>query len=269
MRLATDAPGNIYVADFNAGGVLKYDSTGTFVKKYLTPKAPTGVAIDQNGDLLVSQGTYVVVIGQPAGNEKARFGTFKYADGIAVDAVGNIYVTDALDDCVQKFDLLHNPVTVPTASAGHPVNSFGTYGTLTGQFKRPTGISYEKASGLLAVVDFGNGRIQYFDTVGTYNSVLGSYGTINGKFVYPQGISFEYDNGGALYRIYVSDTYRNNVQVFNGTDRVWLANIGGYGFDAGKLFTPRDLLFDQYNSLNKRLFVVNGSGNIAIFGCSN
>jgi hypothetical protein len=271
VRLAMDSSGNIYVSDPKAGGVLKYDSAGTFIRKYPMSKIANGVAIAKGGELLITQVTSVAVIDPATGNTAhADFGPFKYANGIAVDLVGNIYVTDTLDDCVQKFDVNYSPVTLSNAKAGHPANSFGTNGTSPGQFKGPAGIFYEKKSTLLAVTDSINGRIQYFDTLGTNSSVFGTLGYsashLPVKFTYPLGITFEYDAGGGLYRIYIADSFQSIVQVFDGVSKAWLADIGGYGFDAGMLFTPRDIWFDQ---LNKRLFVVNGSGMVSVFGISN
>jgi hypothetical protein len=54
-----------------------------------------------------------------------------------------------------------------------------------------------------------------------------------------------------------------------GADWVKLGEIGGYGFSAGKLFTPSDVLFDQSTSTNKRIFVANGGGNVSVFGIDN
>jgi hypothetical protein len=54
-----------------------------------------------------------------------------------------------------------------------------------------------------------------------------------------------------------------------GIGGVFLANIGGYGFTAGKLFTPTDVIFDSFSPSNKRIFVANGGGNLTVYGCDN
>lgn len=259
VRLAKDPSGFLYVTNPNSGGVLKYSSGGTFIRKIVTLKNGTGVAIAQNGDLLVTQGTYVSVFNPVTGDENVanRFGTFTYANGIAVDPSGNIYVSDGRANNVKKFDV--NRTLVATSVLA---------------LSRPAGLAYDTANNLLAVANSLAGNIQFLNPATlASSSVLGTFGydathaTV--KFTYPQGIAFEYDTGGALSRIYVSDSTQSTVQVIDGVTRLWLADIGGYGYTAGKLFTPSDVLFDQSTSTNKRIFVANGAGNVAVFGCDN
>lgn len=262
VRLAKDSSGNLYVTNPSAGGVLKYDDTGTLIKKIITSKNGTGVAIAQNGDLLVTQGTYVAVINPATGVEDVakRFGTFDYANGIAVDPSGNIYVSDGRANNIKKYDA-SGTLLATSLIASLPLS-------------KPAGLAYDKANNLLAVANSLSGNVQFINPADlTLSSTLGTYGydptNATVKFTYPQGISFEYDAGGALYRIYVSDSYQSTVQVINGADRVKLGEIGGYGFSAGRLFTPSDVLFDQLTSTNKRVFVANGGGNVSVFGIDN
>lgn len=265
VRLATDTDGNIFVTDPSSGGILKYNNAVSTVQHIPTSKNGSGVAIAQNGDILVTQGAYVAVIDKTTYLEKARFGTFGYANGITVDLTGNIYVTDGRSNNIQKFGVAYNYLLSSSIT-----------------LSRPAGIKYEKASNLLVVANSLAGKILFVKpadltldtTVGTSGAVgVFGYDSIQPhtvpKFIYPQGIAFEYDAGGALYRIYVSDSYQNIVQVLDGATKTWLADIGGYGFGGGKLYTPSDVLFDQSNPTNKRILVANGSGNIAVFGCDN
>lgn len=258
IRIATDPAGNFYVTDPKAGGVLKYDNSGVFVRKYATPSVVVGVAVASNGDLLVSQGTSVVVIDQATGNEKTHFGTFGAVGAIAVDSTGLIYVTDSRNNNIQKFAATYSLLATSNAALG---------------LNRPTGIRYEKASNLIAVVNTSGGNIKFVNpsdlTLAATNSTLGLLGIGINKFAFPLGVAFEYDTNGVLYRIYVSDSYLGVVQVYDGASRSWLGSVGTYGFDAGKLITPRDIIFDQINQLNPRLLVINGNGNIAVFGCDN
>ncbi|BBA71315.1 Ig-like domain-containing protein [Geobacter sulfurreducens] len=182
-------------------------------------------------------------------------GQFKMANGIAVDDTGYIYVVDSLDNCVQVF----NP-------AGGFVRRFGTFGMAAGQLSTPTGIAFERLARHLAVVDTRNGRIQFFDTNGTFVRSIGAFGSGPLKFTAPQGVAFEYSNDPTpvLKRIYVVDTFQGQVQVVEpAAVPVFLAYIGGYGTTNGKLMVPSDLRFDQANS---RLLVVNGYGNLTVYG---
>jgi len=254
VRIAMDSSGNYYVTDPKAGGILKYGNTGMFIRKYPTAAIPVGIAIAGNGDILATQITNVAVMDPATGNVKSRFGIFAFASAIAIDPSGNIYVTDSRSNNIQKFGTAYNLLVTSSLT-----------------LSRPTGIVYEKSLNLVAVVNTMAGNIKFLNpadlTLAASNNTLGIAGTANGRFVYPMGIAFEYEFTGELKRIYVSDTYENSVQVFDGIARTWIANIGGYGFDVGKLAAPRDILFDATDSYTPRLLVANGSGTVAVFGC--
>ena len=263
VRMATDQSGNFYVADPRGGGILKFDVLGRLVKPpspIKTARPPLGIAVTSNGNLLVSQGGFVSVLDpNNSFNEIGRLGSgsgqFKLAGGITVDAVGNIFVTDSLDNTVQVFK--------PNFSFSF---SFGGKGSATGKFSMPTGIAYEKSANLIAVADTLNGRIQFFDTSGTFKKSIGAYGSGPLKFSAPQGVAFEYATGNpqTLLRMYVVDSFQSNIQVIdpagNGT---FLTIIGKFGTANGDLQVPSDLIFDQ---LNSRLLVANGFGNVTVYG---
>ncbi len=267
VRLAGDKSGFIYVTDPRSGGVQKYDGSGNLLNTFPTSRNMYGVAIDLNGNLLVSQGTSITVLNSSTGAVIAQFGTFMRANGIAVDSGGFIYVTDSLDNCVQKFNSAYAPVNTGVAAAGKPSNSFGTVGRATGQFMQPTGISYEKASGQLAVTDTFNGRIQFYSTSGVYQKTLGTFGAGPLMFTSPQAISFEYSQiDNSLSRMYVVDAYQGTVQVIDAATGGFLDYVGGYGRKSGQMVTPGDIIFDSYDPSNNRLIVPNGSGTLVLFG---
>ena len=254
LGVARDSAGNVYVADPQAGGVLKYNQYGYLTKLIKMARPAQAVAVAADGRLLVSQGGYVSMLDQN-GAEAGRLEGFRMANGIAVDAAGFIYVVDSIDNSVRVF-----------AANGASANKFGTYGTANGQFSTPTGIAYEKISNQLAVVDSRNGRIQFFDVNGVFQKSIGSTGSNPLQFNLPQGVAFEYDNATApaLKRMYVVDTFQGNVQAIDPTGAgVFLSYMGGYGFAGGQLQVPSALLFDQANS---RLLVANGAGRVNSYG---
>lgn len=268
LRMALDQTGDIYVADPRSGGIVVLDQYGVVIKTIPTAKAVNAVAILNpltsnipNGKLLVAYADRVVVFDQ-SGTEIAKLGSgvgqFKRAAGIAVDATGKIFVVDSGLYNVKSFD-----------TAGNYIGSFGAYGVppATGVFSQPTAISVvTTASGQqLAVVDTVNGNIQFFTTAGVYLRTVGASGAASPLlFSYPVGVAFDYVSGVAD-RMYVLDSYQGNIQVvdISANPPVFLTYVGSYGFGAGKLSTPSDLLYDQ---VNRRLLVSNGMGNLASFG---
>ncbi len=270
VSAALDSAGNYYVADPRNGGVVKFSPYGALLKIIKTAGVPQSVAVAQDGKLLVSLGESVAVLnqdGSEAGKLSNSSGPFKFniANGIAVDDVtGFINVVDSGSSEVVVF----------TAS-GMFSSRFGVRGSAAGQLSMPTGIAFEKKSRQLAVADTNNNRIQFYSVDGVWQKSIGSIGSGPLKFVSPQGVAFEYskDSSAALTRMYVVDTFQSNVQVidpagagtalyFAGTNP--LDNyIGSYGKANGQLMVPSGVLFDQKNG---RLLVVNGFGNITVYG---
>jgi DNA-binding beta-propeller fold protein YncE len=130
---AFDTGGDLYVADF--GGALDKFNTGA-------PAAFSGSAEYINGSQLT--GTPEGAFGGPA--------------GVAVDAAGNIYVTDYRQGAVDVFD--------PEGIYQHQLTGIA--------LARPQGIAVDRATGDVYVADPGNGVVDVFDSAGVYQSQFGS-----------------------------------------------------------------------------------------------
>lgn len=285
VRIALDAAGNIYIADQQVGGVIKFNVYGVKQMTISTVDAPNGLAFAQDGSLLVSQAAAVVRYDAATGQEVGRLtgGQLQVPVGIAVDDItGYIYVADSSANRIEMYTA--SGQYVKAFAQGVTANVNGT--TVTnplGQLSRPVGISFEKVSRQLAVADKLGRRVQFFDVDGNFVKSIGlpiaggntSYTTTLGpmQFASPVAIAFEYSKGQApvaLSRIYIVDAARNNIQVVNPDTGLALnvfgaANnyIGSSGTVNGTLMSPADAVFEASNN---RLLVVNGYGNITIYG---
>jgi DNA-binding beta-propeller fold protein YncE len=74
---------------------------------------------------------------------------------VAVDARGNVYVVDYLNNRIQVF-----------TGTGVYLNQWGTTGSGPGQFLNPVGIAVDR-NGNVYVADTNNSRIQVFGSVPT------------------------------------------------------------------------------------------------------
>lgn len=261
VKIALDAAGNIYVADQRAGGVVKLDTFGV-QQQVIAAATPSGIAIAQDGALLVCQGNSVVRYNTVTGQEVGRLtgGSLKAATGIAVDGVtGFVYVVDSRANQVELY----------TAS-GQFVKSFAA-----GLLVSPAGIAFERVSRQVVVADTYGNKVQFFDENGVFvksigNVIPGGTTSIYSSplsslhFPAPVAIAFEYskDPSPVLNRMYVVDMYQGNVKAIDAAGVV-LSSIVTPATISGQLMVPSDVAFD---AVNNRLLVVNGLGNVTIFG---
>lgn len=187
-KMAQDAAGNVYVTDFWGQGINKFDTAGKSLGFIKTAGRPIGVAVQFNGNLVVSFQTpqpYVAIYNQ-AGTEVRKLGAglgeFNKPTGVAIDSDGYIYVADTgnlsaaawgvPDDgktCVRVYDTNGNAyATGHKGSVIYPDNSFGRKDDVNadpptnGSFADPVGLAYEKATNQIVVVDSINGRLSFF-----------------------------------------------------------------------------------------------------------
>lgn len=178
--LVTDSNGNVFVVEFNNHTVRKITPTGlvsTFVGNgspgerdgtgtQAQLRQPAGIAVDRENTLYVTEwtghrirkvtpqgvvttlagsGTPGFLDGPPT---QARFNT---PDGITVDAVGNLYVTEFSNHALRKIDPLGNVTTI----VGTGASGFKDGDRAVAQFSAPGGILW-LPSGSLLVTDTGN-----------------------------------------------------------------------------------------------------------------
>jgi len=175
-----DAQGNLYVIDSATKKLQKFDAAGNFIAAVdirANPadpgeqSQPWGLAIGPNGEVVVADTfgwrmrvfdqelKFVSGFGQAPDTSKAPgpFDLFGPRDA-AIDAAGQVWVTDTGNDRIQVFTL-----------AGEFVRTVGAQGKGQGQFDEPVGIDIAP-DGAIVVADMYNRRVQVLNADGTYRS---------------------------------------------------------------------------------------------------
>jgi hypothetical protein len=257
--VATGPPGNVYVTDFGNGlgnndRVEAFTSTGGFVTKWGSLGAgdtefhdPWGIAADGAGNVFVadtannsikkftSGGLFLAKIGGPGSGP----GQFSGLTGVAVDSGGNIYATDhsaspPATDRIEKFV----PDALAPCGCGYAFSDeWGVPGSLDGQFNTPRDVATDTA-GNVYVTDYGNERIQKFDSSGFFLKAWGGHGTADGQLAFPEGLAT--DSAGSVY---VADRANNRIQKFDSSGG-FITKWGTTGNGDGQFSGPSDVAVD-------------------------
>lgn len=209
--------------------------------------------------------TVSTLAGNSAAGQANGTGTnasFSSPQGTAVDAAGNVYVTDAFNHLIRKI----TPAGVTTTLAGTGTLGFAGGTSATAQFYSPQGIAVD-ATGNVYVSDQGNNAI--YKITGTTVTILagdGTAGSSNGtgsaaRFNSPQGLAVD-----ATGNIYVADRGNNRIRKITPAGVVTtFAGTGATGFIDGDGVTvaifnrPTGIAADAAGNL-----YVTDQGNVAL-----
>ena len=190
----------------------------------VTFNQPTGICIDAGGNIYVADaGSHVIRKIDPAGNVttfagsgtvgnldgKGTAASFDTPEGIAIDAVGNLYVTDSKSGLIRVI----SPAGIVTTLAGTAYYTANDVGSGLGvSFDKPYGIAVD-SHGNLFVADAGGNKIRKVTPAGLVYTIAGSVaGFADGPgtsalFSAPAGITID-----AADNLYVADTYNNRIR---------------------------------------------------------
>jgi sugar lactone lactonase YvrE len=209
----------------------------------------------------------------------ARF-SFTTPSGIAVDAAGNAYVADAVNNAIRKIDT--NGVV--TTFAGSTTGVSGNVDSVTGtdaRFTQPRAIAIDGV-GNLYVADTGNHAIRMITPAGAVSTIAGPGGTgttgasgyqnLSGtaaRFNTPFGIAADRaGSGGAAVNLFVADAGNNAIRqvVVAGGATTTLAGstTGASGSDNGTLANARFSLPSGVaaNAAGTLLYVADTNNNL-------
>ena len=269
--------GKIYASDYVGDRIQVFNSDGSFA---LGIGAGTSWTDDVTGTT-----TDVATVGVNAGN-----GAFNGPRGVFVDGDGNIYVADALNYQIQKFNsagVFQMGIGGGTVWTGtHPgAFSEGTQGVI-GEFSSCQGIAVGATSGNIYVTDSwiagDNYRVQVFDSSGGFLWALGNgvvwtsgNGTETpgiGNYYFGSTNSMDID---ANENIYIADRANHRVLVYDsagvfvrgiGSGTTWDGVIAVEGTKNGYFNDPNFVTFDKYlniyvsESANDRVSIFDSTG---------
>ena len=232
---------------------LPIQKLGTPVRTIGGLKSPWGVAVDENGRIIVVEKDGNCVSIFSAHGEKIKTfgvagsdpGQFSSLCGVAVDGDGNILVVDG-GKHIQKF-----------TPDGQFIRVVGTKGGKPLQFNDPVGIGIYRRNKKIYVCDNGNSRIQILNHDLTFSSSVGSHGSGDGKFSGVWGVAF--DSTG---NVYIADYGNSRVQAFTAEGQ-FLKKFGKDGKGNGELRWPISIAIDS----DDIVYVVDYNHRVSMFTC--
>ncbi len=236
--VAVDASGNVYVADEGNNLIRKITSAGvvsTFagsgvvgasngIGTAATFNHPYGVAVDASGNVYVAEGANnlirkitpagVVTTFAGSGAKGSSNGTgtaasFYDPEGIAIDALGNVYVSDSGNEVIRKITPAGVVTTLAGSGAIGAANGTGT----AASFNYPYGITVDITGNVYVIDQLGDlvrkispaGVVSTFAGTGAQGSADG-IGTAAG-FYDPAGVTSD-----IFGNVYVADSYNNKIR---------------------------------------------------------
>ncbi len=234
---------------------------------------PTSVTVDASGSLYIvdrdnrrirrvnTDGVITTVAGGGDGGDggPATEAWLEWPQGIAVDASGNLYISDSISHCIRKVDTSGIITTV----AGNSGYGFGGYSgdggpAIQAQLNEPYDVAVD-ASGSLYISDSYNHCIRKVDTSGIITTVAGNglWGedgdggpAVQARISFPKGIAV--DTSGNLYI-----ATHNRIRKVNTNGVITtVAGNGSWGYNGGggpalqtALHLPCDMALDAFGNL--------------------
>jgi len=293
--IALDPAGNLFIADSANSRVRKLTPAGIITTVAGIGRGgdggpatsaqvdPIAVGLDAAGNLFIADSAYnrirkvtpTGIISTVAGNGTRGFSgdggpanaaQLTYPSGIALDAMGNVFIADRDNERVRKV----TPAGIITTIAGRG-RSDGFSGdggpAASAQLNNPSRIAVD-AAGTLFIADSGNSRIRKVNAAGTITTVAGN-GTsgfsgdggpaTSARINYPSGIAL--DAAGSLF---IADYYDNRIRKVTPTGIITtVAGNGTSGFSGdGGPATSAQLSYPSGIALDAaRNLFIGDSGN--------
>ena len=126
-------------------------------------------------------------------------GGFSHPYSVIVDSHDHVLVADSHNHRIKILSL-----------DGVILKTFGSQGTIEGQFNFPYCLALSRRGNLIVVSDGQNHRVQIVTPSGKLAKIFGGFGDEVGKLNHPHGIAIDLDD-----RIYVADSGNSRIQIFS------------------------------------------------------
>jgi sugar lactone lactonase YvrE len=171
-----EASGNLFIGSSHGGPIRKVDTGGVITSIPGTEGSQLALAFDSSGNLYYTDFSRVIRVPQ-SGTPVTVASNLDLPFGIALDSIGNLFVTEDVGERVRKIDPSGNAVIA--AGTGLP-NFFGDGGPATeAGLSSPTAVAVDP-NGIVAIADFNNQRIRRIDSKGVVSTWPGSAGLVYG-----------------------------------------------------------------------------------------
>ena len=216
----------------------------------ITGVEPSGIAINHNGEIVVSERGSGHVSTYTSSGKKIQTISMESPEliGLTLDKEGNVIVGDNVNNSIRKY-----------SPEGQLLAFVGTGGTGPLQFEEIRDIAINTRNNKVYVADCFNHRIQVLNSDLTFLASFGEYGKNKGQFKYPSGITC--DSAG---NIYVAEFFNHRVQVFTPKGK-FLRMFGKHGKGEDKLKRPSGIALDPSS---KHVYISESDNHrISVFTC--
>ena len=252
--IAVDEEGKVHVADFYNDRIQIFDQNGNFDSKIEIEGRPHGIEVFNNKSYIVKwyNGNQIITesdLIMPHVEVRDKFGKqiltipgpLKPVD-IAIDEIGNIYVSDYLTGTIHIFDQNGNVkkiITIPDDNVELLINEKCFEHEICSMHAKLTGITLDNENNIL-VTDFLNHRVIKLDSSGNILFEFKVPPEEGGNFSRPTNVEINDLTGD----VFVTDN-SDRVLVFNSSGN-FLYSFGESGRGLGQFSAPHGITIDDF-----------------------
>ena len=228
-----------YIADMKRKQVVVFDGADNYQRVYGDKELfdkPVDVAVYEDNVYVCDMNKHQVLVLDKQTGELQRIiggqggeeGKLYKPSHISLDPAGNLYVNDAFNYKVQKFD-----------NNGRFIRSFGFHGDTVGAFARPKGLDIDR-DGHLYVVDSAYENTQIFDVEsGRLLLFFGGSGGAPNNMYLPASVHIDYANAQYFNNFADKDFALEYVVYIGNTFGLNKLNVYGFGQWTGPQLSTR------------------------------